>query len=599
MPITDPPVRPVDARRSSSIDLLLALAVALVLSTSWAIADWDRLRRLILPDADDMMRLAQVRDWIGGQAMNDWTQYRMAPPAGAPMHWSRLNDIGLAGIILALTPLVGRHAAELIAVMAYPVTLLTASMLLTGRIATHLWGADARRVAIVLAGLAFPGTTLFVPGRIDHHALQVVTIQIAILALMRPTLRAGIVAGVALACSMMIGLETAPQVAALIAIASLAWGMRGATRAGQLAGFGGGFGGTTLLFLWTMRPTYWSAQLCDAFTPASATAILVVSGVLVLLAALTPRLTRIGATGRIVAGALLGGVALSLVLLRYPGCLTGPYGDVSPFLRTHFIAHIDEANSIFAQPLWWRAVSLCGLTVAACLVGLWLTVRQPGRWTIWGPVVAVVAVSALVTLSQVRGVYIGAPLAPPILAGLIVAARMRTRWRIPALMGAWIAAAGISYMVIPLSIERAIRPLPAIADPRLSSQTPQALCNSGDTWARVDRLPRGVVMAPTNMSSYMIGATHMSTVGAGYHRNDRANMDMYRYFLSPPGVGDPILTRWNVTYVMFCPGDFMEMDLPRTYPDSLAMRLMRGGTPPGFERVPLHGSWLRLYRIVR
>ena len=42
-----------------------------------------------------------ARDWF------DLRQYRLNPPVGANIHWSRLVDLPIAGLILALRPLVG------------------------------------------------------------------------------------------------------------------------------------------------------------------------------------------------------------------------------------------------------------------------------------------------------------------------------------------------------------------------------------------------------------------------------------------------------------------------------------------------------------
>src|SRR3546814_6246980 len=48
---------------------------------------------LDLRDADDLMRLAEVRDLIAGQSWFDVTQYRINPAGGGgPMHWSRFID---------------------------------------------------------------------------------------------------------------------------------------------------------------------------------------------------------------------------------------------------------------------------------------------------------------------------------------------------------------------------------------------------------------------------------------------------------------------------------------------------------------------------
>ncbi len=521
-------------RRALRTDVLLAIAIAVVLSVGWGVADWARLRHMILPDTDDMVRLAQVRDWIAGQATNDWTQYRIAPPAGAPMHWSRVNDVGIAAIILAMTPLVGRHYAEMTAVLLYPGLLFACAIFLSARIGRRLWGADGGPVAAVLTALAYPGTTVFVPGRIDHHALQVVLVLLTALMLMRPPSRlSGGIAGFATALSLIVGLETAPQIVALLAAGFALWAVRGAREHERILGFGAAFGGTTLMFLALLRPTYWNPALCDAFTPASSTGMLAVSGVFLALAAMSPRLGDW--RSRAAVGSVLGAAALAVTLCLFPSCLTGPYGAVDPFLRTAFLPYIEEANGVVALHDVPRMIAVAGVLTVAAAASIWMMVRQRRRWPVALPIAAVVLISAAVMLTQVRGAYIGAPLGAPVLAGLIVAARQHGRWRGALVAAAWLVAAGTTYAVLPKWIE------PLVADrggakhlATSSAGLPPSSCNGGDVWEQIDRYPPGVMMTPTMMAAYVIGATRMSSVGAGYHRNNVGTMAMYRFFLAPP-----------------------------------------------------------------
>src|SRR4029078_13165404 len=48
---------------------------------------------------DDAMRLVQVRDLLAGQGWYDLTQYRLSPPEGVVMYWSRLIDVPIAFLI--------------------------------------------------------------------------------------------------------------------------------------------------------------------------------------------------------------------------------------------------------------------------------------------------------------------------------------------------------------------------------------------------------------------------------------------------------------------------------------------------------------------
>lgn len=572
-------------------DGLVALAIAALLSVCWAIADWNQLSRLVLPDPDDMMRLAQVRDWLAGQGTNDWTQYRLAPPAGAPMHWSRVNDLGPAAIIAALTPLAGRHGAELAAILLYPALLFAGAIFLSARIARGLWGAPAALVAAILAALAFPGTTLFVPGRIDHHALQIVLTLAAVLALMRPADRiGGALAGGALALSLMIGLETAPQAAALIAVLFALWVVGGAAERNRLLAFAASLAGVTLLFLIFLRPTFWSAALCDAFTPASATGMLAGSAALLGLGLATPGLRDW--RRRLAVGGVAGAIAIGGTLAAFPACITGPYGQMDPFLLREYMPHIVEANGAFALP-FRQACSVAGLLLAGAAASVWMVRRAPERWATMLPIVAVIAISLLVAVAQVRGTYIGAPAAVPVLAGLVVAARSARRWRLPALAATWLVSAGIAWHELPGTVLRLVdRPAPPVfASAALGD------CVKGDVWQQIDRYAPGVTMAPTTLAAHVIGATRMATVGASYHRNNRGNMAMYRFFLGTPEQAAAIARAWQVRYVLFCPGDFAEMDVDRRFPASVVAMLRADRPPPGFERLPLERTALRLYRV--
>jgi len=56
-----------------------------------------------------MMRCARCRRAISspGRSWFDVHQYRIAAPEGVPMHWSRLVDIPIVGMVLLLRPLLG------------------------------------------------------------------------------------------------------------------------------------------------------------------------------------------------------------------------------------------------------------------------------------------------------------------------------------------------------------------------------------------------------------------------------------------------------------------------------------------------------------
>lgn len=567
-----------------------AVLLAALLSAAWTWMGWADLRYLTLPDSDDAMRLAQIRDLLAGQGFNDWTQYRLAPPVGAPMHWSRINDLIPAAMIALGTPLFGRFAAELGTVILYPAMLFAAALFLAARIARAIGPAQGAVVAILIALLAYPAMSLFRPGRIDHHALQIVLVQLAILAaVVPPGVRSGLAAGCALALGFGIGLEAAPQSAALIAALVLIWVAGRDNEHRRLLGLGAGLAAPTLAMLALMRPTLWSSQWCDGFTPASTTAAIAGGVTLMLLAVAHPHLR--GWRWRLAAALVLGALLAAALLAAYPDCVSGPYGPMDPFLRHAIVDHVTEAQGPFDAPSLAAALPPVGMTFAAAIAGAWLWWRRRDDRARLAPVVAVVGASAVIALSQVRGAYIGSAAAAPLLAQLVIGARtLPGARRLPALVGAWLVSAGIAWVVLPslLAPDRSAPP-PGVGT--------TGDCRAGDLWRQFDGYPSGVTMAPIDHGARILAGTRHSTIAASYHRNNAGNRAMYAFFLSDPARARRIAARWRVRYVLLCPTDFAELDAARAYPRSLAVDLQAGRVPGWLQPLPLRGTAMALYRV--
>ncbi len=224
-----------------------------------------------------------------------------------------------------------------------------------------------------------------------------------------------------------------------------------------------------------------------------------------------------------------------------------------------------------------------------------MILKRAVDWRAMLPLLLVVAISTAVMFVQLRGVYIGGPLIPPILTGLVLLARRSARLTGAAIAGAWVAAAGIAYLELPRVAGR----LFAGDAPAAPAKSSQQDCRTQDVWPQLRRYPAGTVMSPINLAAYFIGMTPHSVVGPGYHRNNRGTLATYRYFLGPPDRAARIAREWRVRYVAFCPGDFREGGLIDRYPDSVAAMLQAGRTPPGLERIALRGVSMQFYRVAR
>jgi len=239
---------------------------------------------------DDFMRMVQVRDWLGGHNWYDLTQYRLDPPEGVVMHWSRLVDVPLDALVLALSSLVGRAGAEFLATALWPLLLLLPTLALAGLIARRLAGETAAVITMVLVAVSAPSLVHFRPGALDHHGAQLLLLLAAIYGATAPgdARRAPALGGLAAAASLAIGLEMIPAHVALLAAVGLRWAIEGPRAARATSAFGLGFGaGTAALFAATVLPSAWASPASDAMSLVWVAAAALSGGALALLAAVS------------------------------------------------------------------------------------------------------------------------------------------------------------------------------------------------------------------------------------------------------------------------------------------------------------------------
>src|SRR3982751_3383258 len=172
-------------RREQALALIdrhwkLIVVIAWVAFCGWfVLGKWVDVVLFNLGDTDDNMRMMQVRGLLHGQNWFDLRQYRLNPPTGANIHWSRLVDLPIAGLIIGFRLFVDEWHAERLAVGIAPMLpylLLLFSLALTAR---RLIGPRAYPLA--LAAVFFAGSTngMFMPERIDHHGWQLALLALS------------------------------------------------------------------------------------------------------------------------------------------------------------------------------------------------------------------------------------------------------------------------------------------------------------------------------------------------------------------------------------------------------------------------------------
>src|SRR5262245_65108911 len=159
---------------------LLLATVWLIVAAGLFVLNWPDTGRT-MPDADDAMRLVQVRAFLTGQNWFDLHEARIAPPFGYDTHGARLIEAGLAAVLAILHGFADQATAERLLGALWPLLWLLPTMAGMAAIAWRLAGREAAIVALLLVLIGEPAFTQFRPGRIDHHNVQI-ALSILILA---------------------------------------------------------------------------------------------------------------------------------------------------------------------------------------------------------------------------------------------------------------------------------------------------------------------------------------------------------------------------------------------------------------------------------
>ena len=571
---------------------ILAGALLLCLLGRTDIHDWR------FGDPDDLMRLQEVRDWMAGQSWFDVTQYRIAPPTGLSMHWSRLLDVPLAGVILLFRPFVGQAQAELAAAILVPLATFATIAALTAALARRITGSDHWAVAAALCATADAGTMSAArPMRIDHHGWQIACgLAMALLLAGDRTWRRAALAGFLAALWMHISLEGIVFTAGCGAWLGLRW-MTGqercryalplflaATAAGSLGFFLIGHGGA--LF---------DRTFCDAISPVH----MVVFG---LAAAGTALAVRFAPGGFVARGAALGGAALvaaATYKLWAPQCGGGAFSALTPL--TYRLWYLTVAEG---RPLWTQSAMLACAWLAFPLIGLagalhGILSAAPGRRAMAIDYAALLLVSILIGCVLMRASAFSNLLAIP---GMLVG--FAFVWtRIQA-----ISAAAVRIPVTVLAILCAIPVTPgALAIVALPSkpampatqESANADCVALGNLAHFDAAPRGVLMTTLDTAQALITAAHQSAVGAGYHRNVASMEEVIRFYTADDATAHAIMKRHGSRYTFVCPGDGDAIKYAKAAPDGLAARLEKGTPPAWLQPVTVPGlRYAKVYRLV-
>ena len=542
------------------------------------------------PDADDAMRLVQVRDLIAGQGWFDLQQYRLDPPGGTLMHWSRLVDLPLAGLIALLALFLTQPQAELVAVIVMPLLVLLLTMLVIGRLAFERFGPGVALLACALFALVPYAPAQFQPLRIDHHGWQILMVAIGLWAVFRPDpSRGGLLAGLAMATGLMISIETVVLAAGFAVLLTWRWLADTARRIWLVRYLQALAGGLIALFALT-RGVGDLAPHCDVIAPAHLGLFAVIALATTALGAAAPQ-SRLAVLG----GLAVSGIAGIAVLgLTAPACLAPPFAGLDPLVRAHWYLNVYEG-----MPLWRQPLAEAIPAAFQCLLAIMIALHQALRgataqrhW--WREYTLILVIATAAGLATFRSIAFAGIIAAIPLAWLAI--RVVALWRSNAPLAARFAA--VAALLPALMPAAFVSPLLVQAS-RTPTEAGGSECHLQDHADRIDRLPAGTVFAPFEIGPDILLRTRHSIVASSHHRAETGMRDVIAAFTGDAETARALIMAHRATYVAVCP-ELDEMQIYREVggPDSFAASLTDGPVPGWLEPVLTRGpAGLRVWRV--
>ncbi len=578
----------------------ILLALAWLLVAGQLIAEYWPATAFTMPDADDAMRLVELRKFLSGglAAWFDLHEPRLGLPPGYDSHWSRLVDAGLAGMFLLFRVFADNTLAERLMAAVWPVLWLIPVIGGAAAIAWRLAGREAAIIVLLLAVFSGPGIQQFRPGRIDHHNVQIaLSILVVAAAVWSDRVRwCAIAAGALTGLALAIGFEGLPFLVLCGAAFALRFVFDGRGRE-ELRDYGLALAaGTFAAFLLSVPPGRWMAPVCDAIAINSAAAVTMTGLGLALAASLR------GANSRAVRLALAsapGALAIAIFVMIEPRCLGGHYALVDPAVRPIWLDNVSET-----QPLTdlFRQASATALATAAfpaaALAAALMLMREKNLYRGFGSLTALAAL--LMALAYMIAVARGSSYA--IWLGMpIVAAAMWQLFTLMELDNLAVRFAAALFVTPTALTLGAITLASAAGQPELANLNPseRAGCIAKPNYAALANLAPGLMaINDLEWAPYMLAWTPHSVLAAPYHRLSPSIVLSYRIFAASPDEARKLAAQAGVAYIVLCGQRGTAGLSERERRLSLWAGLQSGRAPGWLEPVRQEGvSGFRVWRV--
>jgi hypothetical protein len=450
-------------------------------------------------------------------------------------------------------------------------------------------------VTIVILLQLQAALTHFAPGNIDHHNLQIIALCVFLGACSgERTFPSGIIGACGLVGGIIVGFDSVPASAALIAAIGCLWLLNPKSEAPFLRGLG--FGALVLSILGAIIfiPRPFATGWCDSWTVPIST-IMTSFGAFAIFTSwlshrIQNRLLLIGTVGA------TGIAMLAALIWQFPACRNPlPLGD--PLIQRYWMTVIAE-NSSAAQLLKESPGSLAYFAPTAMALGaIGFAIQR--RWLTLSttlPAIFAILASTGLAIFYSRGI----PTMTAILAaviGAILALALHRAKRLQDYLLACLCLAPAGLMAISAQVLVTVLPRTTAAT-TTNELSPAFFCVARTDLPKLQALPSGTIIAPFSLSEYLFRYTGLQIAFAPYHRAYEQNTTVIRWLIGSPEQARAAFIQNKIRYFAMCPQSGQLALMAEDAPSSL-MGLVYTNKPPLWLKpvIDLHNGGV-VYEVV-
>lgn len=516
------------------------LIIFIIFAAASIYVKFDDVVNYALNDTDDLMHIHQYKNWFIHKNWYLQPLSQLNPQDGQIMHWSRAADLLPFAIASFMSLFLSFDNAILVANFVTPLIYLLGTMLVLVALTNALFDKHAAQIAVFMPMLSLV-TVKFIPGAMDHHNLQILSLALSLLLAFKflQTNNKNYLPAIALTMvfSMWIGLENAYALVAIIAVLFFrAVFEKNSLLLQNLANLFGFLVIFTAVILVVNRPiSEFFAVHYDAVSFPFLCALIAGYAVLLINSLVLRRFENISILQNLALLMLLGLVFFVPVLYYFPYLVKG-YANYPEFLRHHWLGNVSEAMPLLNQiddivkPFY--VLSL----VPAMLFPFVIKKRDPFWLVLY---VAFVLNILLALFFQLRTTVTATICAIPLQAAFIA----HFRDIVKSVLAKTIILL-LGYPVVMILLVFVVQNFfDKTEHSNLGESNSSAVENVLDkkegnvfyiTKTLLDRnnIHKANILAPIDLGAGIIALTDNNTLAAPYHRNIRGNTEAIKFFIA-------------------------------------------------------------------